>query len=173
MYKFDHSILYLMRGAAVQRYHASPTLIPETVGHHSHGVATLLNLIYPDASKELLVAGLHHDLAEQYTGDIPAPAKREMGIRDAVQKYESEKNAAAGFPDPVLTPEDLWRLKFIDSAHGALFCLEELECGNRRMWDTFRVYMSYLSELLERKGPEVKEALLVEHLMKRGDRHHI
>lgn len=163
-----YSLRYLIAGAGVRRYHTSPVVGQETVGHHSHAVASLLTLIYPDSSRELLIAALYHDLGEQQTGDIPSPGKREMGIRDAVNKYEAECNAEAGFHTPTLFAKEKRRLKFADCVSGALFCLEELAAGNRRMWSTFMTYMTYINTLIE-NGHEPCEAPIIQHLMKEGD----
>jgi len=82
------TLQFIINGSEVKRFHTLTTLQTETVGHHSHGVACFTLLLDPDASRQLLLAALFHDLAEQYTGDIPSPAKREYGIGDQVDKLE-------------------------------------------------------------------------------------
>ena len=56
---------FILAGTEVTRYHTVRTLVQETVGHHSHGVAMLCLFLAPDASANLLKAALVHDLAEQ------------------------------------------------------------------------------------------------------------
>ncbi len=63
------------RGNEVKRFHTVKRLREETVGHHSANVCGILLALDPDCSRELLVSALIHDMPEQYTGDVPAPAK--------------------------------------------------------------------------------------------------
>ena len=39
---------FILAGSDVKRYHTVTTLVSETVGHHSHGVAMLCLLFNPD-----------------------------------------------------------------------------------------------------------------------------
>ena len=84
------SLDFILAGSEVLRYHTVTTLMRETVGHHSHGVACLTLLLNPNAGRELLTAALWHDLAEHQTGDIPSPAKREYGIGEQVARRSGE-----------------------------------------------------------------------------------
>jgi 5'-deoxynucleotidase YfbR-like HD superfamily hydrolase len=138
---------FLTLGAEVKRFHTVTTLRGETVGHHSHGVAMLCLMLDPDASASLLKAALLHDLAEQATGDIPSPAKRELGIRDQISAVEQAVLLNADFRLPDLTTHEARTLKLADIAHGALFCVREMELGNRRARQVFDRYMSYASGL--------------------------
>jgi 5'-deoxynucleotidase YfbR-like HD superfamily hydrolase len=139
---------FILAGAHVRRFHTKPTLVVETNGHHSHGVACLINLLYPDARKELLIAALYHDLAEQESGDLPAPMKREAGIRDAIKKWEFNLHKEAGVMVPALDEEENRRLTLADSLHGAIYCLEECERGNHRvMKPLFLKYLTYIKTL--------------------------
>lgn len=134
---------FLLAGAEVNRFHTYKTLQNETVGHHSHGVACLALLMDPSASQALLVAALFHDLSEHQTGDIPSPAKRQYGIGEQVEKLELQLMLEAGVNFPELTPRDARTLKLADIAHGALFCLREINLGNRRMRVVYDTYISY------------------------------
>lgn len=141
-------ILFALHGAEVTRYHTVKTLQTETVGHHSHGVAMLALLLDPYASRELLIAALCHDLAEQHTGDIPSPAKREYGIGEHVDQLERRLMEDAGWRYPRLTTADARTLKLADIAQGALFCVREMSLGNRRMRPVYDRYMSYAQQML-------------------------
>lgn len=138
---------FVLNGAEVVRYHTVHTLQRETVGHHSHGVACLALVLDPDASRELLMAALLHDLAEQHTGDIPSPAKREYGIGEQVDRLERRLIGEAGLVYPRLTEHDALTLKLADIAHGALFCVREMSLGNRRLRAVYDRYMSYAQQL--------------------------
>jgi len=143
-----NAINFILAGAEVVRYHTVTTLQHETVGHHSHGVACLTLMIQPDASRELLVAALYHDLAEHQTGDIPSPAKREYGIGDQVAALELRLLLGAGLHHAPLVPSEERTLKLADIAHGALFCVREMSLGNQRMRTVYDRYMSYAHQML-------------------------
>jgi 5'-deoxynucleotidase YfbR-like HD superfamily hydrolase len=138
---------FILNGAEVIRYHTNTTLMRETVGHHSHGVACLVLLFDPDASRELLVAALFHDLSEQKTGDIPSPAKRIYGIGEQVSSLERELMFDAGIGFPNLSSAEARILKLADIAHGALFCVREMSLGNSRMRAIYGTYMTYAHQM--------------------------
>lgn len=142
------TLQFMLTGAEVARYHTVHTLQRETVGHHSHGVACVALLLSPSASRALLIAALMHDLAEQHTGDIPSPAKREYGIGEQVDKLERRLMLQAGLAYPELSAADARTLKLADIAHGALFCVREMSLGNRRMAVVYERYMSYARQML-------------------------
>lgn len=154
---------FLLAGAEVLRYHTVSTLQRETVGHHSHGVACLVLLLEPQAGARLLRAALLHDLAEQYTGDIPSPAKREYGIGEQVDQLERRLMAEAGIAYPQLDPADTRILKLADIAHGALFCVRELSLGNRRMSRVYDRYLAYAHQMLL-AGREAELFQLIEEM---------
>jgi 5'-deoxynucleotidase YfbR-like HD superfamily hydrolase len=139
---------FFAAGADVLRYHTVRTLQQETVGHHSHQVALLCTLIDPNASRALLMAALLHDLAEQVTGDIPSPAKRQFGINDQVSAMEAKILRSVGIDFPLLTMEETRTLKLADLAQGAMFCARELTLGNSRMRSVFDRYCSYAHDLV-------------------------
>ena len=138
---------FITHGAEVQRYHTVTTLRRETVGHHSHGVAMLCVLLCPSASAELLKAALMHDLAEQITGDIPSPAKREYYHGDNFDELERRLIGESGLKFPLLTDYEKRILKLADISHGALFCVRELELGNRRMGTVLQRYQQYAESM--------------------------
>lgn len=139
---------FIIAGTEVTRYHTVTTLVKETVGHHSHGVAMLALLLNPLASRQVLMAALFHDLAEHQTGDIPSPAKRQFGIGDKVDELEQRLMRAAGIVMPELSPEDARTVKLADLAQGALFCVREISLGNSRMRAVLDRYLAYAQEMI-------------------------
>lgn len=139
---------FIIAGSEVTRYHTVTTLVKETVGHHSHGVAMLALLLNPMASRQVLMAALFHDLAEHQTGDIPSPAKRQFGIGDKVDQLEHRLMRAAGVVMPELSPDDARTVKLADLAQGALFCVRELSLGNARMRAVLDRYLAYAQEMI-------------------------
>lgn len=144
----NETLKFIIAGTEVIRYHTVTTLMRETVGHHSHGVACLALVLRPDANRELLIAALYHDLAEHQTGDIPSPAKREYGIGEQVDQLEHRLMSEAGLDYPQLTADEARTLKLADIAHGALFCVREMSLGNLRMRHVYDRYMSYAHQML-------------------------
>ena len=138
---------FITFGAEVKRYHTVTTLREETVGHHSHGVAMLCLILCPSASAELLKAALMHDLAEQVTGDIPSPAKREYYHGGNFDELERRLINESGLKFPFLTEYEKRILKLADIAHGALFCVRELELGNRRVRLVLQRYQQYAENM--------------------------
>lgn len=139
---------FIIAGTEVTRYHTVTTLVKETVGHHSHGVAMLALLLNPLASRQVLMAALFHDLAEHQTGDIPSPAKRQFGIGDKVDELEHRLMRAAGIVMPELSPDDARTVKLADLAQGALFCVREISLGNSRMRAVLDRYLAYAQEMI-------------------------
>jgi len=139
---------FMLYGSEVKRYHTVTTLREETVAHHSHNVAMLVLALDPGATAPMLKAALLHDLAEQVTGDIPSPAKREYGIGDQVDELEDRLLSESGWNYPGLTSNEKRTLKLADIASGALFCAREMELGNVRARIVFDRYMSYARSLL-------------------------
>jgi len=147
---------FIINGAEVKRYHTVKTHTQETVGHHSHGVATLCLLFDPNPSTSLLKAALLHDLTEQFTGDIPSPAKRELGIANDIGVLEKRLMRDAGISMPTLSNDERRTLKLADIAHGALFCLKEMSMGNVDIRKVYDRYISYAEELnLEGREREI------------------
>lgn len=151
---------FILAGSEVKRYHTIMTLQNETVGHHSHGVACLVTLLRPKASRKLLIAALLHDLSEHQTGDIPSPAKRAYNIGQQVEKLELKLMEKAGFVFPVLKPAESRALKLADIAHGALFCVKEINLGNSSMKIVFERYLSYAESM----KPSGRERELFNHI---------
>lgn len=138
-----------MRGGRVRRYHTVDTIAPQSVAEHSYGVAWLVYLLSGETpSVALLMAALSHDIAECVTGDIPAPAKRSLGIGRQFDEYEERVRDAAGVPSwtGALTAEELRILKFADTTELVLHCLHEISMGNRGMRKVLRRGLSYLRE---------------------------
>ena len=144
---------FILAGSEVKRYHTVTTLMTETVGHHSHGVAMLILLMNPDASADVISFALMHDLAECETGDIPSPAKKRFGINEQISIDEKKIMLSHGLKLPYLSREERRLLKLADIAQGALFCLREMELGNSKIRLVFDRYIEY-SEALKPVGEE-------------------
>jgi 5'-deoxynucleotidase len=127
--------LHPLRDAgSVQRYHTTRTHRRQTIAEHSWGVATLLMMVCDNPPARLLGAALLHDVPEVITGDVPAPAKwRSKPLTDALAELEAEWMATFKMEFPELDEAEARLLKWADSIELVLWCLEEVEMGNRPM----------------------------------------
>lgn len=137
-------VKFITAGGEVTRYHTVRVLQQETVGHHSFGVAMYCYLM-GSPSANLLMAALTHDLAEHITGDCPAPAKRELGIGEAMNALEDRILRDIGLEFP-LTDAERRTLKLADIFQGMSFCTRELQLGNQNIRPIFNRYKSYAEE---------------------------
>lgn len=93
----------------------------QTVGAHSYAVSILIDQLWPDSSKQLIMAALYHDVPEVILGDIPATAKWSYPeIQQAFERAEKKvmDDLELSF---VLTPEEKNRLKMADTLELVLY----------------------------------------------------
>jgi len=160
---------FIARGRVVRRYHTCDMLDYQRIDGHSFGVAMLTTIIVPVASPlrraALLMGGLVHDLAEHKTGDLPGPAKRELGLREQFGAYEDALLDRFGLMYPLDT-RDARVVKLADAAEGAYHCTVERAKGNILAREAFKNFWSYLMELRLAPGhpgdPEIPEGLVIE-----------
>lgn len=141
---------FICDGANTRRYHTVPTLLTETVAHHSHGVALICHMLMSnrDYNPQVMWAALLHDMAEYRVGDVPSPSKREFGISKMLDEFEARILRSEGFPMPALSVEDGRILKLADIAQGALFCIQEIKMGNSLMGVVLERYLSYAEGMI-------------------------
>jgi 5'-deoxynucleotidase YfbR-like HD superfamily hydrolase len=143
---------FYRRGGIVKRFHCFDVLKENTVAHHTFNVVALLILCVDDElSQNLLLAAMQHDLAEQETGDIPAPFKRRVaGLRQHIQDAEEEILKENGLPnyEKRLSEKELAWLKLADSLEGALYCGDEYQRGNLPMRQIGHVFLGYVRDIL-------------------------
>jgi 5'-deoxynucleotidase YfbR-like HD superfamily hydrolase len=141
---------FICDGANTRRYHTVPTLLTETVAHHSHGVALICHLLMSNRNynPQVTYAALLHDMAEYRVGDVPSPSKLEFGISKMLDEFESRILRSEGFPMPALSVEDGRVLKLADLAQGALFCIQEIAMGNTKLSAVLDRYLSYAEGML-------------------------
>lgn len=155
----------VLKGGRVARFHTAPTIKCETVAEHSYLVAWLATLIVGAPRAELLLACLAHDLPEYVLGDMPSPAKKRLGMREAFRREEVSLYAAAGMPDyeAMLTPQECEVLKFSDNLAGYLKCKYEAQMGNtllREMADRYHEYIYDMIKVTEYLDKPTIESIL-------------
>lgn len=144
-------IRFMRAGLNTRRYHQRYTAEIDTVGKHSAGVAGFILLIYGEAlpPSSLLAAAICHDLPEAVTGDIPSPAKRSWTNSAKAALEETETYLLKKHDlDYTLSTDEQRLLKVADVFDGLMFCIEEVNRGNREVdtvGDTYATYMSSLT----------------------------
>lgn len=148
----------LRKAGYIKRYHTVPTIgDSQTVSAHSWGVATLINEIWPDATKQVLLASLYHDVAEVLTGDMPATVKwKYPDFAAALERVEklAEDELDLEF---ALSVREKRQLKIADMLELMLYAGEQIRIGNMH----FREVLDNGKEHLQLKygqTPEFMEA---------------
>lgn len=142
---------FIYKGGLTTRYHTQLTIKKQDVAAHSFGVAWLVVMLYPDASRELILAALAHDLAEHRVGDVPSPAKQSYpDLKKAVNAAEHDilRIECFGHVD-LLTPYERSVLRVADMLDGMMFCLRERQLGNKEIVDVWDNYLSYVHSIPE------------------------
>lgn len=126
-------IKFAREGGAVQRTHSTPGIGDHSVARHSFNMLTLLLILKPDASAELMKAIIMHDVPERLTGDMPHPAKRN-GIQNNQAQEDIERVAnievfGRHSEDHLTDEEERW-LSGLDMLEFYCYCKDQLMIGN-------------------------------------------
>ena len=99
-----------------RRWHCNPDMCHtvDPVSGHSARMGILALKLWPDASRDLLVACLTHDLGEYVTGDVAWPAKQDRELAEALDRIEACSLADMGMLFDLNGPKDIKRLKYLD-----------------------------------------------------------
>lgn len=135
------------RGMEISRWHTCQPVFQETVGHHTANVALLVHYLTDgEASKELLYSALIHDIGEFYTGDLPAPAKRDnpelaTRIHDLDYAYLGQQNIEA----PLLPESEKNLLRAADILDLIFTSRLEIQIGNDSFHEVFWRGIEYIA----------------------------
>lgn len=143
-------ISFLRAGGQVIRYHTQRRIRTETTGQHSFGVLWLAYYLADRSpSRNLLLACAAHDMAEHKVGDMPSPAKKDMGsiFCDEFDSREEKLLAAQGLTWE-LSDEEKIILKTSDLLDGMLSCLDERIMGNAFATEAFENYSNYTEDFI-------------------------
>lgn len=150
---------FIHKGGTVVRFHLHVGHVLDTDARHSHGVAMLVYLLSGgNPSANVLMKALCHDLAEQVVGDIPAPAKRALGIEELLENYEDSVLARYGL-DFQVTPEEARMVHLADALDGMLYCCREVALGNRTLKPVFEKWQKWIAADFQDKT-EVEEEVI-------------
>ena len=130
----------------INRYHTVPLGgLRQTVGAHSYAVVVLLDQLWDNCSKNLLLSALYHDVPEIILGDIPATAKWDYPeIKEAFKQAEDKVAKDLGLYF-VLTREESDRLKMADMLELVMYC-HKLNDSNPRMKLIMQTGVNYLMD---------------------------
>lgn len=109
--------LRIREAGKVMRCHVIPHVGEYSVGFHTWGMLTLLDLLHPRPTLNLFRAILYHDLAERHTGDMP-------GI---VRVIDPELYATYAVASQFIDEELGYTVELSDSEKEWLHALDKLE----------------------------------------------
>lgn len=143
-------VLSLRASGHVRRWHTIATLgDTQTVSSHSAQALSLLLLLHPSPSVDLIKAVLWHDSAERVVGDVPAPVRRANAVFS--DEYEREESRFFGEQAPTamramldLSDDDKRWLKAVDTLELLLYCYEQVMLGNSHFRIIAKRARSYL-----------------------------
>lgn len=118
------------KGGRVRRFHTEPFIGEQNNAHHSHGVALIVHYLHPEASKNLIIAALTHDIEEGYLGDMPGQVKHfhkplKKAMNDAEKKYRKLHGL-----DIKLSKKEQVILKWADTIELLFTCYDQIKLGN-------------------------------------------
>lgn len=135
------NLLSIFRAGFVRRWHANPDLCHtvDRIDGHSARVARTIVKLWPDSSRNIILAALTHDDGESVTGDIP------WTYTKTPEQLQAEKEARDKlWPDlrrNLLTGLEQRRLKFADrldaylwARHHAPHILGDSDWRDARNW---------------------------------------
>lgn len=133
LYELRETLQYLAEALRVRRCHTEPVHHAQTVGEHSCGVAVLCHLLTEgQASADLLLAAVTHDLGERRWGDMPGHVKVELGLFAELEAREQETLLGHGLLSVrKLGEADRRTLELADKLDLALYCCVERAQGNQ------------------------------------------
>ncbi len=122
----------LRRGGHVLRCHTMPHHGEYSNGKHSFDALSLLLLLHPNPSTDLIKVVLWHDMGERALGDVPSPAKRMFRtLKRIYEVAENEVLRKLGVPiDQLSTGEKRW-VAAVDALELWLWTLDQDAMGNK------------------------------------------
>ena len=123
----------IREGGSVKRCHIMPIINEYDVAQHSYNVLSLLLVLNPNMSANLTKAALWHDVAERWLGDVPATAK--WTYPSFAHPYEAAEDTVleALSLKPEITEDEKRWLKGADMLELWMFCIDQLNLGNRNV----------------------------------------
>jgi len=155
-------IIALREAGAVQRTHTRTIFGEYTIAGHSWNALNLLFLLWPEEddppSLQLIIAIAWHDIAERWTGDVPAPTKWiSPTLKNTLDILEQKVLRALELHHPFVclsSKEKSW-LKGVDTLELYLWSKEQAQVGNNTVLDMQQRILSYVKEHQELYPKEI------------------
>lgn len=125
-----HRLRERLEGARVKRCHTADYHGHYDVGQHSFAMLLIYCTLHPSPQKGTMLAIMAHDLAERYTGDIPAPVL--LGddmMREHMAQAEEELRERMGIQWNLDYEEERW-LWGCDRLEHWLWAMRQHRMGN-------------------------------------------
>ena len=142
----------IFHAGLTSRWHTNPWLTHTTdrLDGHQGRVARLIIALWPDASRDLIIAALSHDDGESITGDIPYP-------RGKTTEQQNDETAARitiwQRRAPMLSSQDEARLRFCDRLDAAMWMLHWApQCKDREDWQDALTWIDHEATRLGVEG---------------------
>lgn len=123
---------FLREAGHVTRCHMVPHIGEYDIARHSWHAAVLLMELHPSPTSRLVKYVLYHDVAERWTGDVPATSKRMFpDLAEALTQAEirlEDKLDLIGKRD--LSADELKWAKAVDMLELYYWCHDQLAMGN-------------------------------------------
>jgi 5'-deoxynucleotidase YfbR-like HD superfamily hydrolase len=127
-------VLAVRDAGEVERAHCIPHVGSYSNAKHCYGAVSLLLLLHPNPSVELIKAVNFHDTAELWLGDIPSPGKSRMPDVRALYELHERAMLLEVFGEwPDLSEEDDTWLKAVDQVDFFLWARNQYAMGNTRI----------------------------------------
>lgn len=153
----------LRESGHVRRCHTIPHLGEYTVGKHSYDALSLLLVLHPGPSVNLIKAVLWHDAGERYCGDLPAPAKwASATLREAYETLEAgvvRRMHGLGEIMDSFTEDDKRWLDAVDRIEFMLWCFEQTQLGNLNVSQAYVAARDSLDQLGDKVPAPCREFL--------------
>ena len=154
----------ILNSGDVVRYHCAPVKDKQLLSSHHWETAVILEYIYPECSKALLFYALTHDVAELFTGDLPATVKVDSpvvkGSLDSLeQMYETQR---LGLHHPEFSGFEKLAVKWADVISGIYFTRKRVMQGDRPAvpvlanWMEYSINLPHLNQAAESAIGEVQ-----------------
>lgn len=134
---------------ATRRWHSNPTMCHtvDPVGLHSARVALIMLALWPDMSRDAIVAALMHDLAESVVGDLPPAGKSMLANASTAERLIAVQNGWHVH----LQDQDATRLRFADRLDAFLWA-DHHRATDTDEWHDARELLIYQAERLGVRG---------------------
>jgi len=165
--------IWLCRNAGlVQRMHIVPTIREHNVAEHTYNAMVIARELCNQAKLGIAICRsvmeylLYHDIEEVYTGDLPAYLKSEEELSGVIKMVE-ERWSRAALPFHISEikessiPIVKQLAKISDCLELCMFCIEEIERGNRHpmLISTTERALEYATKNSESLSSEAKRVV--------------